>query len=153
MDEIRKHMRRITKMAQTYTAKALQDIDLSPSQMQALRIISFHDNISQQELASHLGIDKAAVARIITALEEKGYISRCTDPSDGRVKRVTATEAGQVMKDKIISGEADFFQHIFRLSRPEDMEVFFRVLEDAFRQAQAVRKNGFILEEGQKPCT
>lgn len=146
MDEIRKRMRQITRMAQTYTAKAQQGVGLSPSQLHALRIINFHDGISQQGLAAHIGIDKAAIARITTVLEAKGYITRSPDLEDGRVKRLAAAAPGQELVRSLISGETDFYEHIFKGVSHGDIDAFKRVLHTAFEEAAALRNAGFDIK-------
>lgn len=149
MDDIRKAMRLITRMAQTYTARAMQGSDLSPAQMQALRIISFHPGISQQGLAERLGIDKAAVARIISALESKGTITRGADPQDGRVKRLNATPQGVALKDAIITSETGFFEYLFSDLEPEELAMLSRVLSAALQKANAARQDQFAALLGQ----
>ena len=143
MDDIRRMMKMMYRMAQAYTARAMEGSDLSPTQMQALRTISFHQNISQQELSSHMGIDKAAVARIIPVLEGKGYIVRVADPHDGRIKRLEATPLGQEVKHEILHNETSFYQRAFLGEAEQDMEVFAKVLGRAFERAAEMRKRGY----------
>ena len=159
MDDIRKHMRQITRMAQSYVSRAMQSIDLSPAQMQGLRTVCFHPGISQQGLADHLGIDKAAIARIITVLEGKGYLTRALDSQDGRVKRLTATDSGHALKDVLIASETHFYEHIFGgLSGPE-LEQFAAMLAGGHQKANALRKAGYTplhshpKEEETTPCS
>ena len=49
---------------------------------------------SGAELARRLGVSKQAAAKTITALQERGYVSREPDPSDGRRKPLVVTQRG-----------------------------------------------------------
>jgi DNA-binding MarR family transcriptional regulator len=43
------------------------------------------------ELARRLGVTKAAVGQLVAALEERGFVERTTDPTDGRAQVVRPT--------------------------------------------------------------
>ena len=73
MNETRLCFRRIDRLAQSYVARNTRGSGLTPAQIQALRHITWHGTMSQQELVEDMGIDKAAVTRLAAALEEKGY--------------------------------------------------------------------------------
>ncbi|MGO2053833.1 MarR family winged helix-turn-helix transcriptional regulator [Glutamicibacter sp. 287] len=46
------------------------------------------------DLNKHLLISQPSLSRMITRLEERGLVSRCTDPTDQRASRIRLTEAG-----------------------------------------------------------
>lgn len=48
-------------------------------------------------LARRLGVSKQAAAKTIAALQERGYVSREPDPSDGRRKPLVVTERGSAL--------------------------------------------------------
>jgi DNA-binding MarR family transcriptional regulator len=49
---------------------------------------------SGAELARRLGVSKQAAAKTIAALQERGFVTRELDPSDGRRKPLRVTERG-----------------------------------------------------------
>ncbi|MGO3256389.1 MAG: MarR family winged helix-turn-helix transcriptional regulator [Glutamicibacter ardleyensis] len=53
------------------------------------------------DLNKHLLISQPSLSRMITRLEERGLVSRCTDPSDQRASRLKLTEAGLAMQRDI----------------------------------------------------
>ena len=70
--------------------------DVRPVHDFAMRAIaSGADNAS--ELGRRLSVSKQAAAKTIAVLQERGYVTRDTDPRDGRRKRlqVTALEIGR----------------------------------------------------------
>jgi DNA-binding MarR family transcriptional regulator len=46
------------------------------------------------ELAAHRRISKQALNHLLGQLEQRGYLSRDTDPNDGRSKRISLTPRG-----------------------------------------------------------
>jgi len=62
---------------------------------------------SASELGRRLSITKQSAARTIAVLQERGYVTRDTDPRDGRRKRLQVTALGF---DVMRQGEAVFDQ-------------------------------------------
>jgi DNA-binding MarR family transcriptional regulator len=60
---------------------------------------------SASELGRRLSITKQSAAKTIEILQERGYVTRDTDPRDARRKRLTVTELGF---DVLRQGEAIF---------------------------------------------
>jgi len=46
------------------------------------------------DLASRLGVSKAAITKLVDSLERSGYLKRGTDPNDRRVSRIALTITG-----------------------------------------------------------
>lgn len=82
----------LNRQAQLYLNTALQDLDIGSSEHIFLINLLKEDGISQEELSARLLIDKAATARALKSLEEKGYVRREADASDRRSKKVFCTE-------------------------------------------------------------
>ena len=68
MNNVRISFRRINRWAQGFVARRTKDTGLTPSQIQALRHIGYHKTMSQQELVEDMGVDKAAVTRLVAGL-------------------------------------------------------------------------------------
>lgn len=94
------------------------DILITPDQWQVLDIIINHKDIKYSEIASISGKDIASVNRIIDLLNQKGYISRQTDPNNRRrvILGISNTgekihkQAGEIIQDEsenILSGFKD----------------------------------------------
>jgi len=143
MKNLGRFIRRIYRICSVYSQKAIKNYSLSTSEMEALRIITHHEGISQQGLADHMSIDKAAVTRLVASLEDKGYIHRISDENDRRLKRLYPTESGRLIKTELRATEHEFYEWIFSEISDEDMEVFARVMEMAFEKAVAGRRSGF----------
>jgi DNA-binding MarR family transcriptional regulator len=54
--------------------------------------------ISQQEMANAMGIDRSEVVRLIDSLEKAGLVTRTRDPEDRRKYRLAITAAGNRLR-------------------------------------------------------
>lgn len=78
---------------QVYLNKQLKPYGMNSSEfIYILTLFSKEEGMSQDELAQALFIDKAAVARSVKSLEQKGFISRRQDSQNHRIKRVFLTQ-------------------------------------------------------------
>ena len=68
---------------------------LSGAQFEALRELALADGRSTvSALARELGVDPAAVSRLVAGLEQLGLVSRVSDDRDGRKRPVVLTNDG-----------------------------------------------------------
>lgn len=78
--------------------------ELRPSQEFAMRAIAGGAD-SASELGRRLSISKQAAAKVISVLEERGYVARMDDAKDFRRKLLTVTPLGH---EVMAQGEAIF---------------------------------------------
>jgi DNA-binding MarR family transcriptional regulator len=76
-------------------AKALEPLELAPSDAGILRLLSRVPGISQQELAKRLEMHASRLVSVIDALEKRGLVVREPNPEDRRVYSLRLTEVGQ----------------------------------------------------------
>lgn len=88
---------------QTYINVHFKNIDISFSEYIFLINIYENEGINQEELSLMLFIDKAATARDIKSLEEKGFLQRKTYEKDKRVKKLYLTDKAKDYKECIYS--------------------------------------------------
>jgi len=141
MNTIRISFRRINRWAQGFVARRTRDTGLTPSQIQALRHIGYHKVMSQQELVEDMGVDKAAVTRLVAGLEERGYVIRSADPKDGRAKVLQATEAALQVKDDVIALEEAYYDWLLEGLEPEMRENFIRAMDLLLQRAKEGRRS------------
>jgi len=136
---------RLARVATTFTMKLMDQsgTDLTHPEIQALRHIGRQGNISQAVLTARLGVDKAAVTRVLKSLEDKGYIYRETDPEDKRGKRVFALEKARSIKDEAVSAETLFYSWLMAELTPEQRDALQSTLEQLADRAAAQRKLGY----------
>lgn len=68
---------------------------LTPTQLSALTTVERCGPVRLGELAASEGITPSTLTRLVSVLEERGYVDRRTDPGDARSSRVAVTARGQ----------------------------------------------------------
>ncbi len=79
-------------------------------------------------LARQLGIDRAAVTRIIDQLEGKGLVRRTSHPTDGRRTVLALTMAGEALFPKLVEASKETNREFSSLLPPQDAEALFGLL-------------------------
>ncbi|PRY00395.1 MarR family winged helix-turn-helix transcriptional regulator [Allonocardiopsis opalescens] len=74
---------------------------LTPTQMSALVAVESAGPMRLGDLAAHEGITPSTLTRLVTSLEESGYVRRQTDPRDARSSRVSITDSGRLLLDRV----------------------------------------------------
>lgn len=141
MNEIGICFRRINRLAQGYVARRTRNLELNPSQIQTLRHVAHHQIMSQQQLVEHLGVDKAAVTRLVSGLEERGYVTRTPDPKDGRAKLIQATEGAMQVQEDVIALEDAYYDWLLEALPEEERDLFIRQMRTLLQRAREGRKS------------
>ena len=77
------------------------ELDLSPMQGHALRILDPGRPVAMSTLADALICDASNVTGIVDKLESRGLIARQGDGRDRRIKMLVVTEAGRALRQKL----------------------------------------------------
>jgi DNA-binding MarR family transcriptional regulator len=74
---------------------------LTPTQLAALATIGKTGPMRLGDLAAAEGIAPSTLTRLVTALEDSGYVRRCADPNDARASTLSITAQGQAALDRV----------------------------------------------------
>jgi DNA-binding MarR family transcriptional regulator len=74
---------------------------LTPTQLAALATVGKEGPMRLGDLAAAEGIAPSTLTRLVTALEESGYVRRCADPNDARASTLAITPHGQDALERI----------------------------------------------------
>ncbi len=147
MEQCRKYFNRITRIAQRYNNLTATD-GLTAQEGHALRVISFHQQLTQQSLAEHLGVDKSQVTRLVHVLEKEGFLSRTVNPEDRREKLIASTPKADAVKQQNYE-TSDRYYHWLLSSLPQkEREQFIATLQKLSDRAHEARNNQFAELEG-----
>jgi DNA-binding MarR family transcriptional regulator len=70
---------------------------LSAPRLSALSVVVFGGPITLGELANAEQVRPPTMTRLVSALEADGLVTRETDPDDGRLTRIRATQKGRTL--------------------------------------------------------
>lgn len=101
---------------------------LTPTQLMALATVERSGPMRLGDLAAQEGIAPSTLTRLVTALEEQGYVQRCADPSDARASTLAITPAGRTELDRLrAENTALLTRGVMRLT-PQQREVLAAAL-------------------------
>ncbi|MBV8160288.1 MAG: MarR family transcriptional regulator [Acidimicrobiia bacterium] len=85
----------VTRLARRLRQHASSEAQISPSQLAALASVDRLGPITLGDLAAVERVQPPTMTRIVSALEEAGFVSRHIDERDRRIARVQPTVAGR----------------------------------------------------------
>jgi len=91
----------IVRLLRTNAERSMAHLNIGFPEQMVLMVLSSGKPMIQNDIAQILGVDKGAIARTITKLEEKGYISRCSNPDNRRENKVQITPKCDAMMEEM----------------------------------------------------
>jgi DNA-binding MarR family transcriptional regulator len=79
----------------------LEKIGLYRGQPPLLHVLWTEDGRTHSELAEWLHVRRATITKMITRMEETGFVERREDAQDRRVSRVYLTAAGRAIQERV----------------------------------------------------
>ena len=110
---IYRYIRRLYRLSQKYYVSQTEYPELTPADLQLIKHIGFHGEVSQRHLSEEMNIDKAMISRTLQKLEARGYLVRRGEEKDARSKRVIA-----LPRQSISISRAKTFMNSFLTASP-----------------------------------
>lgn len=98
-------------------------VHVSMSEVLALGELSEVGALSQQDLASRLGLEKSTVSRLAAGMEARGWLSRQREATNRRYYRLRLTDEGQDIARRVGQDLHDHHAHLLDLVTPEEREA------------------------------
>ncbi|WP_282935804.1 MarR family transcriptional regulator [Paenibacillus sp. RC67] len=112
-----------------YIGDRLKHLDIGRGQHIFLNTLYREDGLSQEELSSHLKIDKGTTAKALKKLEEQGYVVRKVRDNDKRSYQVFLTEKALLIQDEVKSVLTDWRNLISQGLTEEEKQLALVLLE------------------------
>lgn len=106
--------------------------DVSPMGLRLLQSLEPGTEVPMSAVAERLFCDASNVTGMVDRLEARGLLERREDPRDRRVKRITLTDEGAAVRERVLERLYEPPAAIARLSRADQ-----RALRDLMRRAVA----------------
>jgi DNA-binding MarR family transcriptional regulator len=133
---IHRHLSLMYRAGQSFYADKTKDFDIGGGQLSLVFFLFHNPGISQDECSKHLEVDKTTIARAIRKLENQGVITRKKDDQDHRVNRLSLTEKGIQIQNKLrhVSDEwQSLLLHNFEEDEKKELERLFKKLAENAR--------------------
>lgn len=101
MNMIGKQINILVRQFNLYLNHELSELNVSATEILYLASLYKEDGLTQDDLASEYVVDKAAVARTVSKMEDKGLITRKDNPKNRRQKQLFLTEKARKIKPEL----------------------------------------------------
>jgi DNA-binding MarR family transcriptional regulator len=112
--------------------------DFSLSEMFALLALTAEAPMSQQALAEQLQLEKSTVSRLITHLEQRGWVKRVRDLHDTRMFQLQLSDAGHRQAELLIRSLAQRHERLLAALKPDEQEALAYGLSALVRALRTV---------------
>lgn len=143
MDPTRRKVTKVAREAGKLVARELRGAGVGSSEIDLIHLARKRPGITQKEAAEELAMDAGALARRVSRLVQKGYLTREPNPADGRSRMLRATSKAEELKLSKARVEAEFYGYVLEQLPPGDAAEFARLLDEVYDAARAESLAGF----------
>jgi MarR family transcriptional regulator, 2-MHQ and catechol-resistance regulon repressor len=118
------------------TNRHLNDYNLTVSQFGVLEALYHLGTMSQVELARKLLSSTANITTVLQNLEKNGLISRARDPEDQRYVRVSITDSGTALIERILPAHVAGIVEDLSVLTPEEQRTLGRLCRKLGRRME-----------------
>ncbi len=104
------------------------DFDITASNGFVLLNIDVEEGTPATKIAPMMGLEARSLTRILKSMEEKNWISREKDPTDGRSVRICLTHLGKEKREISRRAVRAFNNRIKEIIPQEKLSIFFEVI-------------------------
>ena len=107
------------------------------SEVFALGELSGVATLSQQDLASRLGLEKSTVSRLAAGLEGRGWLSRTREATNRRYYQLRLTDEGRDVAHRVGQEIRDHHAQLLDLLTPQEREALTTGLTGLIRAMES----------------
>lgn len=115
----------LARKSQSYIGSALSKYNITAAEQPFFMAIQRHKGVTQEELTALVCVDKAATARAVKSLEEKGFLTRVQDEHDRRQNRIYATDLAIRLAESVRGELFQFNDLLTRGISAEEIDTIF----------------------------
>jgi DNA-binding MarR family transcriptional regulator len=119
-DWLRRLLRGLVRAGRLLEPHDHSGLRLSLSEVFALAELAETGQLSQQDLADRLGLEKSTVSRLAASLERRQWLSRERDPDNRRFYRLRLTRRGRAAASQVGRHFRSFHTHLFETLTPAE---------------------------------
>lgn len=118
----------LSRKSQGCIREIVSPYDLTVAEQPFFMAIQHHRGITQEELTTLVGVDKAATARAVKSLEQKGFLTRRQDEQDRRQNRIYPTEKTLTLGPEVRKQLLCLNNQIIEGITPEEADIVSQAL-------------------------
>ncbi len=113
--------------------RELTGLGITPSQINALLVLYFHENLTMGELSSEIYLAESAATRLVNRLVNLNLVKRQGDEKDRRIVRVTLTSYGRQLSRLVFERRSYRFNNLAQNLKPADRQGLIVSLQAVMR--------------------
>lgn len=118
------------------------ELDLTYAQSQVLFFVADRAGCQMGDVAKTFAVTLPAVTHIVDRLEQKGFVTRGTDPADRRVYRLELTPAGRDLAQELAGLQLQGLERVLARMSAEDRSRVLTGLETLVDAATTLASEG-----------
>ncbi len=143
MDVTERKITKIARETEKLVIASLKEEGLGTAEIDLIHALRHAPGCSQSKLCEILHADKAAIARRVKNLEQKGYLVCKNDPNDRRSHILFPTKKAEELKaDKVVI-ESSFYEYILSSLTEKERETFAALLDKVYLASKKESRAGF----------
>jgi DNA-binding MarR family transcriptional regulator len=103
-------------------------VDLTPTQLSALATVARDGPMRLGDLAAAERVAPSTLTRLVSALEDRGYVERGVVPEDARACMLSVTSSGTVVLDRIRQETTSLLTETLRVLPPDQLAALAAAL-------------------------
>lgn len=143
MDITERKITKIAREAEKLAISSLKEDGVGTAEIDLIHALRHNPGSSQAKLCEILHADKAAIARRVKNLEQKGYLTCENDPKDKRSHILYPTKKAEDLKADKIEIESSFYEYILSSLSKDEQETFSSLLDVIYLASKKESRAGF----------
>ncbi len=119
-------------------SRELTGLGITPSQINALLVLYFHDSLTMGELSSEIYLAESAATRLVNRLVNLNLVKRHGDENDRRIVRVALTSYGRQLSRLVFERRSFRFNNLAQRLDPSERENLVVSLQAVMRVFEGI---------------
>ena len=135
-------MKKSETVYQRFCQNVIRDWDLNATSFQVIMFLANNPQYNTaRDVCRMRGIKTGIASIAVEQLIQMGYLERKTDPNDRRIQRLYVTEEAAELVKQGREVQQEFAQAITGALRPEEMELYFSLIEKIMARIDEMERN------------
>lgn len=110
------------------------------AEYQLLVCLAHLPEVTAQDVAAMSYKPRNSISRAVHRLQEQGYLNRVPDPNDGRQAKISITESGRALHDKIAKIAMEVESELFDVLTDKERLQFQTLLQKLSMHASTIKR-------------
>lgn len=129
MSRVLNNLSIIVRNSKTYSERCLKDYELNFPEQVILMYLCAHSGVNQDTLVKHFQLDKGSIAKTVTKLKQKGYISKQRNPENERENLLSLTAKGEEIITQMNAILSSWFTILYQDITQEEIHCIEQLTE------------------------